>query len=89
LNLNDGSTSIAERAGWQIPELSALTLAAVREPDSSRRLRLYRQIQTEVQRNSPYVIALQEHSELVMRTNIRGYRQGLNADMVYYDQVTK
>jgi len=89
LNLNDGSTSIAERAGWQIPQLSALTLAAVREPDTGRRLELYRQIQTEVQRSSPYVIALQERSELVMRANIRGYRQGLNADMVYYDQVTK
>jgi peptide/nickel transport system substrate-binding protein len=50
---------------------------------------LYRQIQTQVQRDSPYVIALQERSQLVMRSNIRGYRQGLNADMVYYDQVTK
>jgi peptide/nickel transport system substrate-binding protein len=89
LNLGDGSTSIAERAGWQIPQLSALTLAAVRERDTGRRLELYRQIQTEVQRSSPYVIALQERSQLVMRANIRGYRQGLNADMVYYDQVTK
>jgi peptide/nickel transport system substrate-binding protein len=89
LNLNDGTTSIAERAGWQIPQLSALTVAAVREPDASRRLELYRQIQTEIQRSSPYVIALQERSQLVMRANVRGYRQGLNADMVYYDQVTK
>jgi peptide/nickel transport system substrate-binding protein len=69
--------------------LSALTLTAVREPDVGRRLELYRQIQTQVQSDSPYVIALQERSELVMRSNIRGYRQGLNADMVYYDQVTK
>jgi peptide/nickel transport system substrate-binding protein len=87
--LNDGSTSVAARAGWQIPELSAQTLAAVQESDSSRRLELYRQIQMEVQRSSPYVIALQERSEVVMRSNVRGYRQGLNADMVYYDQVTK
>jgi peptide/nickel transport system substrate-binding protein len=89
LNLDDGGTSIAQRAGWQIPQLSALTLAAVREPDAGRRLELYRQIQTQVQRSSPYVIALQERSQLVMRANVRGYRQGLNADMVYYDQVTK
>ncbi len=89
LNLNDGRTSIAERAGWKIPELNALTLEAVRERDPGRRLALYRQIQTEVQRSSPFVIALQERSQLVMRTNVRGYRQGLNADMVYYDQVTK
>lgn len=89
LNLEDGSNSIAVRAGWRIPQLSALTQEAVREPDLARRLELYRRIQSQVQRESPYVIALQERSELVMRSNIRGYRQGLNADMVYYDQVTK
>jgi peptide/nickel transport system substrate-binding protein len=89
LNLEDGGTSVAARAGWRIPQLSALTLAAVRESDVGRRLELYRQIQTQVQSDSPYVIALQERSELVMRSNIHGYRQGLNADMVYYDQVTK
>ena len=89
LNLNDGSNSVGARAGWRVPELNALTLEAVREPDVDRRLELYSQIQTQVQRSSPYVIALQERSELVMRANVRGYRQGLNADMVYYDQVTK
>jgi hypothetical protein len=35
------------------------------------------------------VIALQQRSQLAMRSNVRGYRQGLDADMVYYDQVTK
>jgi hypothetical protein len=89
LNLHDGSTSIAERAGWSIPQLSDLTLRAVREPDAGRRLELYRFIQTQVQQRSPIVIALQERSQVVMRANVRGYRQGLNADMVYYDRVTK
>jgi peptide/nickel transport system substrate-binding protein len=89
LNLGDGGTSIAARAGWRIPQLNALTLEAVREADSSRRIDLYRQVQAEVQRSAPYVVALQERSELVMRANVRGYRQGPNADMVYYDQVTK
>jgi len=89
LNREDGSTSIAGRAGWHIPALSAQTLAAVREADPGRRLADYRRIQAEVQRSSPYVIALQERRELVLRSNVRGYRQGLNADMVYYDQVSK
>jgi peptide/nickel transport system substrate-binding protein len=89
LNLGDATTSVAGRAGWRIPQLSALTQEAVKEPDPSRRLDLYRRIQTQVQLDSPFVIALQERSQLVMRANIRGYRQGLNADMVYYDQVTK
>jgi peptide/nickel transport system substrate-binding protein len=89
LNLQDGSNSVAARAGWHIPQLSASTLAAVREADAGRRLYLYRQIQAQVQSDSPYVIALQEQSTLVMRSNISGYRQGLNADMVYYDRVSK
>jgi peptide/nickel transport system substrate-binding protein len=89
LNLNDGTNSIAARASWQIPQLSAQTQDAVRESDPGRRLELYRQIQLQVQRSAPYVIALQERSEVVMRANIHGYRQGLNADMVYYDRVTK
>lgn len=89
LNREDGSTSIAWRAGWHIPGLSAQTLAAVREPDPVRRLQQYQQIQAQVQRSSPFVIALQERRQVVMRTSVRGYRQGLNADMVYYDQVSK
>jgi peptide/nickel transport system substrate-binding protein len=89
LNREDGSTSIAWRAGWRIPALSAQTLAAVQESNPGARVQMYRGIQAQVQRNSPYVIALQERRELAMRANVHGYRQGLNADMVYYDQVTK
>jgi peptide/nickel transport system substrate-binding protein len=89
LNREDGTKTLAWRAGWQIPQLSAQTLAALQEPDAQRRLTLYQQIQAEVQRSSPYVIALQERRALVMRANVSGYRQGLNADQVYYDRVTK
>jgi peptide/nickel transport system substrate-binding protein len=89
LNREDGSTSIAWRAGWHIPALSAQTLTAVQASEPAARQEMYRGIQVQVQRNSPFIIALQERHELAMRANIRGYRQGLNADMVYYDQVTK
>jgi peptide/nickel transport system substrate-binding protein len=89
LNREDGTQTLAWRAGWQIPQLSALTLTALEEPDAQRRLDLYQQIQAQVQRSSPFVIALQERRALVMRSNVRGYRQGLNADMVYYDRVRK
>ncbi len=44
---------------------------------------------TQLQRVSPFVIALQERSQLVLRSNIRGYRQGLTEDMVYYERLTK
>jgi peptide/nickel transport system substrate-binding protein len=89
LNREDGTQSVAWRAGWHIPALSALTVAAVEEQDPAVRNRDYQAIQAEVQRNSPFVIALQERAELVIRRDITGYRQGLTAEMVYYDRVTR
>jgi len=89
LNREDGTQSIAWRAGWHIPTLSAMTEAAVAEQDPAKRTRLYEAIQAQVQASSPFIMALQARTELVMRANIQGYRQGLNADMVYYDRVTK
>jgi len=88
-NPEQGSHTLAWRAGWSIPELSAETQQAVMSSDPAERLRLYRDIQRKVQSDSPFVIALQQRSQLAMRSNVRGYRQGLDADMVYYDQVTK
>jgi peptide/nickel transport system substrate-binding protein len=89
LNREDGVATLAWRAGWHIPELSSQTEAARAEPDASKRVQLYRAIQAEVQRDSPLIVALQERSQLAMRDNVQGYRQGPNADMVYYDRVTK
>lgn len=89
LNPEDGTQTVAWRAGWRIPRLSAQTLAAVRELDPAARAGLYQGIQAQVQRDAPFVFALQERAVLVMRSNVRGYRQGLNADMVYYDKVSK
>jgi len=89
MNREDGTQSIAWRAGWHIPELSALTAAAVEEQNPAARAHLYEEIQTQVQRDSPFVIALQERAQLVMRNHVHGYRQGLTADMVYYDRVTR
>jgi peptide/nickel transport system substrate-binding protein len=53
------------------------------------RIQRYLDIQAEVQKSSPFVIALQARSELVVRDTVKGYRQGLDADMVYYDRVSK
>ncbi len=89
LNPEDGTKTLAWRAGWVIPKLSAQTLAAVQEQDPAARVQRYLAIQAEVQRNSPFVIALQARTELVVRSNVKGYRQGLDADMAYYDRVSK
>jgi len=89
LNREDGTKTLAWRAGWQIPVLSGQTQAAVETQDPALRNRLYQTIQTTVQIDSPFVIALQARNQLVMRSSVKGYRQGLDADMVYYDRVTK
>jgi peptide/nickel transport system substrate-binding protein len=87
---NDGKAStVAGLNGWQIPELSRQTLAAVAEADPAKRLDLYKKIQEEVQHNSPYVFVDQGKTQIVVRENVKGYQQGLNADMVYYDRVSK
>jgi len=87
---NDGkSSTVAGLNSWQIPELSKQTLAAVAEADPAKRLELYKAIQLKLQRNSPYVFIDQGKTQIVVRDNVKGYQQGLNADMVYYDKVSK
>jgi peptide/nickel transport system substrate-binding protein len=88
-NAANGAHTVAWRAGWEIPQLTAQTRAAVEERDPNARARLYEEIQRSVQSSSPFVFALQERAELVMRAQVQGYSQGLEADKVYYDRVTK
>lgn len=87
---NDGkSSTVAGLNGWKIPELNKATLATVAEPDATKRLDLYKKMQEELQRSSPYVFIDQGKTQIVIRDNVKGYQQGLNADMVWYDRVTK
>lgn len=89
VNREDGTKTLAWRAGWRIPELSRLTEEAVEEADPAKRIALYAGIQASVQAHSPFVLALQKRDALLMRANVQGYQQGLDADMVYYDKVRK
>lgn len=87
---NDGKGStVAGLNGWQTPELNQQTLAAVAEADPAKRSALYTAMQQELQRSSPYVFIDQAKTQVVLRDNVQGYQQGLNADMVYYDRVSK
>ena len=87
---NDGkSSTVAGLNGWQIPQLNQQTLAALAEADPAKRRALYTAMQQELQRSSPYVFIDQAKTEVVLRDNVKGYQQGLNADMVYYDRVSK
>ena len=87
---NDGkSSTVAGLNGWQIPQLNQQTLAALAEADPAKRRALYTAMQQELQRSSPYVFIDQAKTEVVLRDHVKGYQQGLNADMVYYDRVSK
>ena len=87
---NDGkSSTVAGLNGWQIPQLNKQTLAALAEADPAKRRARYTAMQQELQRSSPYVFIDQAKTEVVLRDNVKGYQQGLNADMVYYDRVSK
>ncbi|EMH4161790.1 ABC transporter substrate-binding protein [Pluralibacter gergoviae] len=87
---NDGkSNTVAGLNGWKTPELNTQTLAAVAEADPAKRLDMYKQMQEELQRSSPYVFIDQAKTQIAIRDNVKGYQQGLNADMVWYDRVSK
>ncbi|MGX2012880.1 ABC transporter substrate-binding protein, partial [Enterobacter asburiae] len=73
----------------KIPELNKATLAAVAEPDPAKRLGLYKKKQEQLQQKSPYVFVDQGETQVVVRDNVKGYQQGLDADMVWYDRVTE
>ncbi len=89
MNRDDGSKTIAWRNGWEIPELTDKSEAAVQEKDPAKRAKLYAEIQRVVQKNSPLVVMFQATDQVALRNNVKGYVQGLNADQVYYERVSK
>ncbi|WP_034912675.1 ABC transporter substrate-binding protein [Erwinia sp. 9145] len=88
-NPENGSTTLAWRANWHIPELNKKTLAATAENDKAKRVALYQDMQRDVQKSSPFVVGLQARNLIALRDNLKGYVQGINPDMVYYGQVSK
>lgn len=87
---NDGKNStVAGLNGWKIPQLSQQTLAAVAESDPAKRNAMYQQLQQSLRNESPYVFIDQATTQVVLRDNVKGYQQGLNADMVFYDRISK
>lgn len=88
-NPENGSKTLAWRANWHIPQLSQQTLAAIAENDPAKRAAQYQKLEKAVQKSSPFVIGLQARSLIAVRSNLKGYVQGVNPDMVYYDKVSK
>ena len=83
------SKPLAWRNAWDIPEITAETLAALKEPDTEKRKALYLDLQRKLQANSPYIFLFQEVELVARRANVQGYFSGPGADLVYYRGVTK
>ncbi|EHL96090.1 Tat pathway signal sequence domain protein [Acetobacteraceae bacterium AT-5844] len=81
--------TLAWRAGWDIPELTRRTAAAVKEVDPQKRAQTYLEIQKEHQQVSPFVIMLQEIEVAVLRPGVTGFDMGPMNDRNYYHNITK
>lgn len=70
----DNPGKLAWRNGWQIPELTARTEAAMAERDLNARAAIYRQIQEEFLNTAPFAVFAQQQVQVAHRTNLTGYK---------------
>lgn len=82
-------TSLAWRNAWSIPELTQKTEAAMMESDMEKRAQMYRELQREVQLNSPFVIMFQKIEAAAMQRNVKGFILGPSFDTNRYNNVAK
>jgi peptide/nickel transport system substrate-binding protein len=80
---------LAWRNAWDIPEMSQITDAAVRESDPQKRAQMYLELQREHQQNSPFVIMFQDIEVAAERANVQGFVLGPSFDSNFYRDVTK
>ncbi len=87
---NDGkSSTVAGLNGWQIPELNKATLrggGGRTQRNASACTKRCRKPCSSIRRTSSLT---RKNPDRGVRDNVKGYQQGLNADMVWYDNVTK
>ncbi|MGI9485814.1 MAG: ABC transporter substrate-binding protein [Geminicoccaceae bacterium] len=86
----DGHTGkLAWRNAWDIPEMTALTAAAVLEHDPAVRSTMYQEIQREHQAISPFVIMFQDIELIASRKGVNGMIWGPSFDDNKYGKATK
>ncbi|MGY4802457.1 ABC transporter substrate-binding protein [Teichococcus aerofrigidensis] len=81
--------TLAWRASWDIPELTARAEAALKETDAARRSEMYVALQKDHQQQSPFVIMLQEIEVAVARAGVTGFDMGPMNDRHSYTNITK
>ena len=83
------SKPLAWRNAWDIPEITKMTDAAVRERDMGKREQMYKDLQQKVMEEGPFIIMFQETRRISQRVNIKNFVMGPSSDVVYYNLVTK
>ena len=84
---SDGAKSkpLAWRNSWDIPEISKMTDAAVRERDPTKREQMYKDLQRKVMEEGPFIIMFQETKQLARRSNVKNFIMGSSSDVIYYN----
>ncbi|QDO97363.1 ABC transporter substrate-binding protein [Ferrovibrio terrae] len=87
----DGSpqSTTTWRNSWAPADLSARTRAALVERDAAKRLDMYRDLQRDVLKSSPWVMTFQAQAQVALRNEVKGFIHGPTNDLVLYRNVTK
>lgn len=80
---------LAWRNSYDMPAMTAETSAAVQENDTAKRAEMYRKIQSDHQKSSPFAVMLQKIEQTGLRANVKGLQTGGAISNVYYWSVTK
>ena len=83
------SKPLAWRNAWDIPEMTAMSDAAVLEGDAGKRAEMYVAIQTEHQQVSPFVIMFQDIEVMGVRSDVNGFIIGPSFNDNSFKAVTK
>jgi len=86
---NPKAKPLAWRNSWDIPDITKMTDAAVRERDEGKRKQMYLDLQKKVMDEGPFIIMFQDTQQLVSRANIKGFVMGPSSDVNYYNLTTK
>jgi peptide/nickel transport system substrate-binding protein len=86
---NPKSKPLAWRNAWDIPEITKMTDAAVRERDTDKRAAMYKDLQHRVLDEGPFIIMFQETKQLAQRAGVKNFVMGPTSDVVFYRLVTK
>ncbi|MEP0521571.1 MAG: ABC transporter substrate-binding protein [Hyphomicrobiales bacterium] len=80
---------LAWRNAWDIPALTEKTAAAVVENDREKRAEMYREIQREHQKTSPFGVMFQKIEQTARQDNVKGFSIGAATTAAAYWNVTK